>query len=93
MITVQEFSQKGNPMFNQSHELADEFPEYKAVIHKLKQTDKHFTKLAEEYHEVTSEIQRIEEEIETPSDTYTEQKKKQRLALKDQLLTLIKKAA
>lgn len=80
-------------MFNERHELADEFPEYKAVIHTLKQSDAHFAKLAEEYHQVTRELHRIEEEEETTSDQYTEQKKKQRLALKDQLLSLLKKAA
>jgi uncharacterized protein len=80
-------------MFNETHELADEFPEHKAAIARLKKTDHHFARLAQEYHEVAKEIHRIEEENETPSDAYTEQKKKQRLALKDQLLAMIKKAA
>ena len=80
-------------MFNEKHELANEFPEHKEIISRLKQTDTHFAKLAEQYHEVTSEIHRIDEAIETPSDAYTEDKKKQRLALKDQIFALISKAA
>ena len=79
-------------MLNEKHDLVHEFPEHKETIHKLKISDNHFARLFEEYHEVDHEIHRIETEVETPSDDYTEEKKKQRLHLKDQLLKMIKEA-
>lgn len=79
-------------MLNEKHDLIHEFPEHKETIHKLKMSDNHFARLFEEYHEVDHEIHRIESEVETPSDDYTEEKKKQRLHLKDQLLKMIKEA-
>jgi len=79
-------------MLNEKHDLIHELPEHKETIHKLKMIDKHFARLFEEYHEVDHEIHRIETGVETPSDDYTEEKKKQRLHLKDQLLKMIKEA-
>ena len=79
-------------MLNEKHDLIHEFPEHKEMIHNLKMTDNHFAKLFEEYHEIEHEIHRIETGVETPSDDYTEEKKKQRLDLKDQLLKMIKEA-
>jgi len=79
-------------MLNEKHDLVHELPEHKDTIHNLKISDKHFARLFDEYHEVDHEIHRIETEVETPSDDYTEEKKKQRLHLKDQLLKMIKEA-
>jgi uncharacterized protein YdcH (DUF465 family) len=39
---------------------------------------------------VDHEIRRIEQEIETPSDDYTEELKKKRLHLKDELFAMLK---
>ena len=80
-------------MFGEHHTLVKEFPEYKDQIHTLKITNPHFAKLFEEYENVDKEVYRIEAQIETPSDDYTEALKKQRLALKDQLHALLKEAA
>ncbi len=77
----------------QTHELAEEFPEFKEQIHQLKARDAHFAKLSDEYHKVSREIKRMEQEIETVSDEYAETLKKKRLALKDELFALLKKAA
>ena len=67
------------------HELSEEFPEEKEKIRSLNESDGHFSKLAEEYHEVNREIHRIETGI-TPSDEgYEKQLRRQRLALKDQI--------
>ncbi|UUX47984.1 DUF465 domain-containing protein [Nisaea acidiphila] len=67
------------------HELAEEFPDAAQKIHELKQSNAHFAKLADEYHEVNREIHRIEAEVETTSDAYAEDLKKKRLALKDEV--------
>jgi uncharacterized protein YdcH (DUF465 family) len=79
-------------MLGEHHHLADEFPEFKDRIHELKMGDAHFAKLYEEYEELDKEIIRIEEDIETPSDAYTEELKKKRLLLKDELFGILKKS-
>lgn len=79
-------------MFGEHHRLFEEFPEYKDRIHALKLSNPHFSRLFEEYNKIDKEIYRIEEEIETPSDAYTEDLKKRRLHVKDQLYALLKQA-
>jgi uncharacterized protein len=79
-------------MLNEKHDLIHELPEHRETIHNLKITDSHFAKLFDEYHEVDHEVHRIESNIETTSDDYLEEKKKQRLHLKDELLQMIKNA-
>jgi len=76
-------------MFGEKHDLFHEFPEHRERIHELMANDKHFAHLADQYDNVDKEIYRIEQGIETPADEYTEQLKKQRLLLKDELLALI----
>jgi len=79
-------------MQGEHHDLVHELPEYREKIHELKVSDKHFAKLFDEYNEVDHEVRRIEQEIETPSDEYTEELKKKRLMLKDELFKLLKQA-
>ncbi len=76
-------------MFAEHHDLLHELPEYRDKIHELKIADPHFAKLFAEYHEVDHEVYRIEQGIETPSDDYTEELKKRRLALKDSLFQML----
>lgn len=77
-------------MLGEHHSLVKELPEYKDRIHELKTNNAHFSKLFDEYENVDKEIYRIEEQIETPSDDYTEQLKVKRVQLKDQLVEMIK---
>lgn len=70
-------------MSHTPHELADEFDP--AELHALKQGNAHFARLADQYHEVNRAIHRIEAEIDPASDERTEQLKKERLALLDQV--------
>lgn len=79
-------------MLGEKHDLIHELPEYKEQIHELKMSNKHFAHQFEKYHEVDHEIYRIEEGIENTSDEYLEEAKKKRLALKDELFTMIKAA-
>ena len=76
-------------MFGEKHDLIHEFPEFKDKIHDLKMYNAHFSKLFDQYHEVEHEVRRIEEGIETTSDDYLEEKKKERLHLKDQLFAML----
>ncbi len=80
-------------MSHTPHELSAEFPDKVAVISRLKQTDAHFARIAERYHEVNRAIHRIETEIEPASDQVAEALKKERLALLDQVAALLSKAA
>ncbi|HEY8595697.1 MAG TPA: DUF465 domain-containing protein [Devosiaceae bacterium] len=77
-------------MSHTPHELAAEFPEHSDRIHALKGADAHFAKRLDEYHEVNRAIHRAETDIEPTDDDHLEAMKRQRLALKDELLALIK---
>lgn len=79
-------------MFGEHHHLVQEFPELKDKIHELKTHNPAFAELFDKYNSIDNEIYRIEEQIETPSDDYTESLKKQRLLLKDQLFQMLQQA-
>ena len=79
-------------MFGEHHHLLQEFPELKDKIHTLKTHNPAFAALLEKYNAIDDEIYRIEEQIETPSDEYTENLKRQRLSLKDQLYQMLHQA-
>lgn len=79
-------------MSHTPHELAAEFPQDAAVIHKLKLEDAHFANLADSYHELNRAIHRIESEVEAASDERIETLKKKRLALADQIGAILAKA-
>ena len=71
------------------HELHEEFPGHAETIHRLKQGDAHFTRLADRYHEVNRAIHRAETSIEPTGDHILETMKKQRLALKDEIASML----
>lgn len=70
-------------------DLAHEFPQFKDRIHELKLASGEFRALYHEYQEVDDEIHRIEQDIETPEDAYTEELKRRRVRLKDHLYGLL----
>ncbi len=72
------------------HPLVKEFPEHKDAIHRLKMENAHFQALMEKYEELDKHIFRIEDGSEPSEDTVVEQLKKERLALKDQALQMLK---
>ncbi len=76
----------------EKHDLLHELPEHKQTIHRLKTEDNHFARLFDEYHTADKQVHRIEENIETTSDEFTNKQKAHRLALKDQLFQIIIKA-
>jgi len=76
-------------MTHTPHELADEFPEAAEKIHRLKLDSAHFARLADQYHSVNREIHRIETEVEAASDYRTEDLKKERLVLKDEIAGIL----
>ncbi|HAO34144.1 MAG TPA: DUF465 domain-containing protein [Candidatus Competibacter sp.] len=80
-------------MLGENHDLFHELPEYTDRIAELKAADPQFAKSYDQYHAINAEIERIELQIETPSDAYTETLKKQRLHLKDELYGWLRKAS
>lgn len=67
------------------HDLIHEFPHLRSRIHELKVSDAHFRRLFDEYHDLTREIENMEDEV-TPVSTRTEEEAKlRRVQLKDEL--------
>ncbi|WP_321490589.1 YdcH family protein [uncultured Hyphomonas sp.] len=77
-------------MSHTPHELAEEFPDLADKIHALKTSDAHFAKLADAYHELNRQIHRIETDVEPASDEHQTELRKQRMALKDEIYTMLK---
>ncbi|MCP4432585.1 MAG: YdcH family protein [Gammaproteobacteria bacterium] len=78
-------------MLNEKHDLVHELPEYRDTIHHLKTSNNRFARLFDDYHNIDHEIHRIETGVETTSDQYLDERKKQRLHLKDELFSMIRK--
>ena len=75
------------------HDLLHEFPQFKNQIHDLKVSNHHFRRLFDEYHELTSSVKKMENEV-TPVSTQTEEEAKmRRVHLKDQLFAMLQEAA
>ncbi len=72
-------------MSHTPHELAEEFPAEALKISALKETDAHFARLVEEYHEVNRQVHRAESRVEPISEEAEEVLRKQRAALKDRV--------
>lgn len=72
-------------MSHTPHELAEEFPEHVEKMSALKQSDAHFAKLFDSYHDINRSVHRAETNVE-PMDQFAEtEMRKQRAALKDQI--------
>jgi hypothetical protein len=71
------------------HELAEEFPEAHDRLHELKQSDQHFGRLADEYHEVNRAIHRAETDVEPTDDFHVAEMRKKRLLLKDEIARIL----
>ena len=74
-----------------NHPLVVDLPEHKETIQALKLSNAHFKHLLEQYQTVDEEIVRIETELEAASDERTEQLKRRRLQLKDDLMAMLLK--
>jgi uncharacterized protein YdcH (DUF465 family) len=76
-------------MSHTPHELHQEFPQFAEKISELKQTDSHFARLAEEYHEVNRQVHRAESLVEPMDDLAEMELRKTRARLKDELYRLL----
>ncbi len=74
------------------HELAEEFPGYVDLMHELKQSNGHFSKLFEEYHEINRAVHRAECDIEPTDDFHMSEMRKKRMVLKDEIAGILNAA-
>ncbi|MFT7252724.1 MAG: hypothetical protein ACI81Q_000128 [Paracoccaceae bacterium] len=72
-------------MTHTPHELASEFLDQLDKISDLKQSDGHFSRLVEEYHEVNRTIHRAETRVEPMDDLRETELRKKRVHLKDEI--------
>ena len=71
------------------HELQRDFPEFLDVMQALRTADGNFSRMYDEYHRLTSQVERLEEE-DVPVDDFTiEEMKKSRAKLKDKMYKLL----
>ena len=77
-------------MYIEKHDLIHELPEHRETIRRLKMNNLRFARLFDEYHETDHEVHRIETGTETTSGEYLDERKRQRLHLKDELFAMIK---
>ncbi|MCU9839020.1 MULTISPECIES: YdcH family protein [Ruegeria] len=79
-------------MSHTPHELAEEFPEKIDLMSQLKQTDAHFSRLADEYHDVNRAVHRAETNVEPMEELAEVELRKKRAALKDEIWGILSKA-
>ena len=77
-------------MLGEKHDLFHELPEFADRISQLKINNDHFAQLFAAYHEVNSEVERIEENNEGHWDAYIAALKKRRVHLKDALYAILR---
>jgi len=71
------------------HDLHHEFPELNDKIHEMKTSNNHFRRLFDEYHELTTAVEKMESEVTPVSSMTEEEAKKRRLHLKDELYAML----
>lgn len=71
------------------HDLVHEFPELRDRIHELKMGDAHFRRLFDAYHELTTEVEKMENEVTPVSTAIEEEAKMRRVHLKDELYRML----
>lgn len=69
------------------------FPEYRELISQLKTSDHHFARLFDKHNALDQKIKNMETHIEPGTPEEIESLKKEKLHLKDQLYTVLKKAS
>lgn len=79
-------------MSHTPNELAEEFPDRVAQMSALKQSDAHFAKLFDEYHEINRAVHRAETDVEPTDDLHMAEMRKTRLALKDEIWSMLSTA-
>jgi len=69
------------------------FPEYRDLISKLKTEDARFERLFDKHNELDQQIKNMEARIVSASNEEIDTLKKEKLALKDELYQILRKAS
>ena len=69
------------------------FPEYRDLISRLKNEDRHFERLFNEHNDLDEKIIELEKHISPVGEVEIETLKKQKLALKDEIYQILLKAS
>ena len=69
------------------------FPEYRDLISKLKTEDARFERLFDKHNELDQQIKNLEARIVSASNEEIDTLKKEKLALKDELYQILRKAS
>jgi uncharacterized protein YdcH (DUF465 family) len=80
-------------MYVEHHPLSKDFPELRGELHDLRVSDAHFARLAERYEDLDKRICAVEADAELLSDAEISILKQERVALKDELGRMLKRAA
>jgi len=72
------------------HDVDHEFPEFKNLIHELRDRDQRLAELIDQYEQVNAQIVDIEENDKPFQDFEFEVMKKRRLKLKDEIYFLLR---
>ncbi len=67
------------------HDVALDFPEHLGRLEHLNASNSDFSRLFEQYREVSAELHDIEAKIEMPAPAYVEELKKRRTHLRDEI--------
>ena len=76
-------------MSHTPNDLAEEFPEHVETMRELKQSDAHFARLFDAYHDINRAIHRAETDVEPTDDFNMESMRKERLKLKDEIYGML----
>lgn len=76
-------------MSHTPHELAADFPEHADRIAQLRKADKHFSKLADAYHDVNRDVHRAETDVAPTTDDHLVTMRKERMRLKDEIFSYL----
>ena len=76
-------------MSHTPHELHEEFPEHTDKMTELKQSNAHFAKLMEDYHEVNRAVHRAETLVEPTEELHENELRKKRAFLKDEIWRML----
>ena len=69
------------------------FPEYRDLISRLKNEDRHFERLFNEHNDLDEKITELEKHISPVGEVEIETLKKKKLALKDEIYQILLKAS
>ncbi|NNE78960.1 MAG: DUF465 domain-containing protein [Silicimonas sp.] len=77
-------------MSHTPHELPEEFPDKVEKMHALKESNAHFAKLFDAYHQINRTVHRAETNVEPVEDLAETEMRKERARLKDEIWGFLK---